>query len=122
MLKELKKEIYQIKFLMKKREIQRIKQMLILVLLMSITHLKNFIHQDMRKQKKEKRERAEIRKRKRKQKKRKITFSDEYSVPTIYTFYKAFKIETILDNNLNFNYFSTKNFDLKDLRYQINAD
>ena len=52
----------------------------------------------------------------------KIPFSDEYSIPTIYTYYKDYKIETILDNNLNFNYFSTKNFDLKDLNYQINAD
>jgi hypothetical protein len=52
----------------------------------------------------------------------KIPFSDEYSIPTINTFYKDFKIDTILDNNLNFNYFSTKNFDLKDLDYQINAD
>lgn len=52
----------------------------------------------------------------------KIPFTDEYSIPKINTSINDIKIETILDNNLNFNYLTTKNFNLTDINFNINSD
>ena len=52
----------------------------------------------------------------------KLSFNDNYSVPIINTQINDKKIETSLDNNLNFNYLSTKNFNLTDIDFHHNSD
>ena len=52
----------------------------------------------------------------------KLSFTDNYSVPIINTQINDIKIETSLDNNLNFNYLSTKNFNLTDIDFHHNSD
>ena len=52
----------------------------------------------------------------------KLSFSDNYSVPIINTQINDKKIETTLDNNLNFNYLSTKNINLTDIDFHHNSD
>ena len=52
----------------------------------------------------------------------KLSFSDNYSVPIINTQINDKKIETCLDNNLNFNYLSTKNINLTDIDFHYNSD
>lgn len=52
----------------------------------------------------------------------KLSFSDNYSVPIINTKINDKKIETCLDNNLNFNYLSTKNINLTDIDFHHNSD
>lgn len=52
----------------------------------------------------------------------KMPFTDEYSIPTINTFIENKKIETILDNNLNSNYLSTKYLNLSDLDYNHRSE
>ena len=52
----------------------------------------------------------------------KLSFTDNYSVPIINTQINNKKIETSLDNNLNFNYLSTKNFNLTDIDFHHNSD
>lgn len=52
----------------------------------------------------------------------KLSFSDNYSVPIINTQINDKKIETSLDNNLNFNYLSTKNINLTDIDFHHNSD
>ena len=52
----------------------------------------------------------------------KLSFTDNYSVPIINTQINDKKIETSLDNNLNFNYLSTKNFNLTDIDFHHNSD
>ena len=52
----------------------------------------------------------------------KLSFTDNYSVPIINTQINNKKIETSLDNNLNFNYLSTKNINLTDIDFHHNSD
>lgn len=52
----------------------------------------------------------------------KISFKDKFLIPIIYTLINNKKIETILDNNINFNYLSTKNFNLTDINFNHNTD
>ena len=52
----------------------------------------------------------------------KLSFTDNYSVPIINTQINDKIIETSLDNNLNFNYLSTKNFNLTDINFHHNSD
>ena len=52
----------------------------------------------------------------------KLSFTDNYSVPIINTQINDKIIETSLDNNLNFNYLSTKNFNLTDIDFHHNSD
>lgn len=51
-----------------------------------------------------------------------MPFTDEYSIPTVNAFIENKKIETILDNNLNSNYLSTKYLNLSDLDYNHRSE
>lgn len=52
----------------------------------------------------------------------KLSFTDKYSIPIINTQINNKKIETTLDNNLNFNYLSTKNINLTDIDFHHSSD
>lgn len=52
----------------------------------------------------------------------KLSFTEKYSIPIINTQINNKKIETTLDNNLNFNYLSTKNINLTDIDFHHNSD
>ena len=51
-----------------------------------------------------------------------IQFFDDFSVPLINLKINGIQIEAIIDNNLNFNYITTQNFDISDIRYYNNND
>ena len=51
-----------------------------------------------------------------------IHFFDDFSVPLINLKINGIQIEAIIDNNLNFNYITTQNFDISDIRYYNNND
>ena len=50
----------------------------------------------------------------------KISYSEEYLIPTISARIKNKNFQIILDNNLNFNYITTKGFNLTDINFHIN--
>ena len=52
----------------------------------------------------------------------KISFTDKDSVPIIRAQLKNKVFLSILDNNLGFNYVSTKNFNLTDIKFNFNND
>ena len=51
-----------------------------------------------------------------------ISFFDDYSIPLISVKIDDIQIETAIDNNLNFNYITTQNFDISDIKYNINKE
>ena len=51
-----------------------------------------------------------------------ISYTDDYSIPIIITQINDIKIETVLDNNLNFNYLTTKNFNLSDINFHYSTE
>jgi len=52
----------------------------------------------------------------------KISYSGDNLIPTINVKIKDKEIETLLDNNLHFNYISTKNLNLADINFHYNND
>lgn len=52
----------------------------------------------------------------------KISYSGDNLIPTISVKIKDKKIDSILDNNLHFNYISTKNINLADINFHYNND
>ena len=52
----------------------------------------------------------------------KIVYSEEYLIPTISVSIKNKNIQIALDNNLNFNYITTKGINLTDINFHINDD
>ena len=52
----------------------------------------------------------------------KISYSGNYLIPTVNIKIEGKNIEAILDNNLHYNYISTKNFDLTDINFHYNND
>ena len=52
----------------------------------------------------------------------KISYSGDNLIPTISVKIKDKKIDSILDNNLHFNYISTKNLNLADINFHFNND
>ena len=52
----------------------------------------------------------------------KISYSEEYLIPTISARIKNKNFQIIIDNNLNFNYITTKGFNLNDINFHINDD
>ena len=51
-----------------------------------------------------------------------IPYNDDYSIPIIFTQINGIKIETVLDNNINFNYLTTKSFNLSDINFHYNTE
>ena len=52
----------------------------------------------------------------------KISYSGNYLIPTVNIKIEGKNIEAILDNNLHYNYISTKNLDLTDINFHYNND
>ena len=52
----------------------------------------------------------------------KISYSGNYLIPTVNIKIEGKNIEAILDNNLHYNYISTKNLDLTDINFHFNND
>ena len=52
----------------------------------------------------------------------KISFTEDYSIPTINVQIKNKTCQAILDNNLHFNYITTKSFNLTDINFYFNND
>ena len=52
----------------------------------------------------------------------KISFSDKYLIPTVNVKIEGKNIEAILDNNLHYNYISSKNVNLTDINFHYNND
>ena len=52
----------------------------------------------------------------------KISYSGKYLIPTVNIKIEGKNIEAILDNNLHYNYISTKNFNLTEINFHYNND
>ena len=52
----------------------------------------------------------------------KISYSGNYLIPTVNIKIEGKNIEAILDNNLHYNYISTKNLDLTNINFHFNND
>jgi len=52
----------------------------------------------------------------------KIAYSEEYLIPTISVSIENKNFKIASDNNLNFNYITTKGFNLTDINFHINDD